>query len=1013
MRPAHVPSRTKGLEWVGLVLMAALLGSAWSAEMPEEAVSLVPDSLQAGDNFGVSLAAAKSRIVIGAHSDDTNGLDSGAVYVYGKSSSDDWSVVTKLFAQDARSGAGFGRSVAADNNTIIVGTYSQVSKNNVDSAAVYIFERLPTGTWQQVAKLSPKVALPEENFGVSLAISGGIVVVGANAEQSVESRSGAVYVFEQDSRGEWIQTARLTSSDKLMGDRFGSSVAIANSTLFVGATSAIGSINQNPDARAGAVYVYQLGPSGDWQQADKLTGFASAGGDKFGQSISADQNSLVIGAPGDPNGGAFKDAGAGYIFLRQGGNLWVEQQKIHPESPQNNANFGRSVAIYDGKVLVGARLQQASGSQRGAALVFKPDESGVWVQARQLETSSVKFGDAYADAVSLVDDMAIVGVSKSDGSRGTSPDSGAVLVFNTANYQEASQAPTPSISSSANQNRVTAHLKLRSDIATTKADDWDIYDNSPAGARITTVWDNELGAQVVELSGQGMGNGYRLGGASVELNGWNETSRFNLSWQMRTTDDFGVYIAVETAWGFRFLSYDARSKNAVPTKKGSYIFNGLGSESISGNWLTVNRDLSADLNTGEPGGNQILAVHGFYVRGNLRLHGIEFSETGSVSTPISADVNVSSRVSDSSAESVHTSSVDQGLKLFGNPVAAYGLANQLVGRAHATKSGTRQVAFAFVATTSAAVSSVRQYVIWSKKRAGYHGGTGGLVRIDIVTDENGSPSNNVMSSGTYRPDIGSNGHFNPVIMTGGQVTNGQKYWIKYTQIDSQPLVNWVSVNTLNQGLELSYQHGDTSGFRPHTVKRSDNSQAWVTSPHSGIYEVGYSNGVFQGNGYISSHAFNSKHYIGGVNRVRQKFIPNESMRVESVSVRAAKVHGRGELALRIRDAGNRELAQSYSKGFDSSASASQQAWVSFSVPGSVNLNAGQEYFLELEAPAGTLFFSYPSQSGDMYGFSLDTLGFSGEDMEKSGDSGRHWSGWKYDGRDDRKFQEMSAVVLYR
>ena len=92
----------------------------------------------------------------------------------------------------------------------------------------------------QLAKLVANDGAAKDHFGRSVAISDGIAVVGANGDDDKGSHSGSVYVFEMsspDDESSWAQVAKLTADDGAVGDWFGSSVAISDGTIVVGALS--------------------------------------------------------------------------------------------------------------------------------------------------------------------------------------------------------------------------------------------------------------------------------------------------------------------------------------------------------------------------------------------------------------------------------------------------------------------------------------------------------------------------------------------------------------------------------------------------------------------------------------------------------------------------------------------------------------------------------------------------------------------------------------------------------
>ena len=68
---------------------------------------------------------------------------------------------------------------------------------------------------------------------------------------------------------------------------------------------------------------------------------------------------------------------------------------------------------------------------------------------------------------------------------------------------------------------------------------WDIYDTSPGGASIKNVYDSDRQSRVIQLSGSGTENGYRLrndGGTK-----WENSDQFTIQWSMKYSEDFTVY----------------------------------------------------------------------------------------------------------------------------------------------------------------------------------------------------------------------------------------------------------------------------------------------------------------------------------------------------------------------------------------------------------------------------------------------------------------------------------------
>lgn len=147
---------------------------------------------------------------------------------------------------------------------------------------------------------------------------------------------------------------------------------------------------------------------------------------------------------------------------------------------------------------------------------------------------------------------------------------------------------------------------------------WTVYDSSPAGATVANVYDATVQSQVIELSGNGTANGYRLRNADdTKLN---NTSHMVAEWSMRFSEDFYIYIDVETTAGHRYLTYRPVDYNGLGA--GGYVYHGLSSDVLDGSWYTVTRDLQADLAAAQPG-VVITEVNGFLVRGSGRIDDVK------------------------------------------------------------------------------------------------------------------------------------------------------------------------------------------------------------------------------------------------------------------------------------------------------------------------------------------------------------------------------------------------------
>jgi len=152
---------------------------------------------------------------------------------------------------------------------------------------------------------------------------------------------------------------------------------------------------------------------------------------------------------------------------------------------------------------------------------------------------------------------------------------------------------------------------------------WSIYDNNPLGASITNVYDAELDSQVIQLSGDGTRNGYKLqqelpDGSFVN---WNNIVNTNIRWKMKYAENFKIYVKVNTLNGVRYLLYANYSKPAS-NNDALYLWYDISNEIASGVWQNVSRNLRVDLKNREPA-NDLTEIDAFWVKGSGFIDDVE------------------------------------------------------------------------------------------------------------------------------------------------------------------------------------------------------------------------------------------------------------------------------------------------------------------------------------------------------------------------------------------------------
>jgi len=278
----------------GSVYVFVRSDSIWS-----QTARLTPGDAAAGDLFGSSVAVSGDTMVVGAPTNDTNGVDAGSAYVFVREGST-WTEAATLTPDDGAAGDRFGCSVSVSGDTVIVGAYLD-GDNGGSSGSAYVFVR-SGWTWSQAAKLTPHDGAAFDLFGVSVSVESDTAVVGAPFDDDSGMESGSAYVFAR-SGSAWSQSAKLTAADGADADWFGVSVSVSGNIVLVGA-----SLDDDNGLDSGSAHVFVRSGS-TWQEEAKYTALGGTPYDGFGYSVSVSGDSAVAGAPY-----AGADSGAVHFF---------------------------------------------------------------------------------------------------------------------------------------------------------------------------------------------------------------------------------------------------------------------------------------------------------------------------------------------------------------------------------------------------------------------------------------------------------------------------------------------------------------------------------------------------------------------------------------------------------------------------------------------------------------------------------------------------------------------------
>lgn len=222
----------------------------------------------ANDRFGESVAIQGNTIVVGAPgSTNAGGVPTGLIYVYTRTGTT-WTHQPNPAPSDLAAQDSFGSSVAIDNNTIVAGAASKALPGNIVAGVAYVFLFNGTSLTQQ-QRIESSNPTPAARFGHAVGISGNTIVVGAPNERGTivppSAQTGAAHVFTRStSSSPWVESFAFAGSAHFM--EFGASVDIDGGTILIGAPENFSSANTGGSA------FFFVGGGSSWSAQGQVAG---------------------------------------------------------------------------------------------------------------------------------------------------------------------------------------------------------------------------------------------------------------------------------------------------------------------------------------------------------------------------------------------------------------------------------------------------------------------------------------------------------------------------------------------------------------------------------------------------------------------------------------------------------------------------------------------------------------------------------------------------------------------
>jgi len=226
--------------------------------------TLTPSDGTVRDRFGSAIDVDGDAVVIGAARDDGDDILLDRAYVF-RHDGAAWTEEAKLLASDGVPYVWFGGSVAISGDRVVVGALTEVDGRRrtwFGSAYVYEFDG---SDWAQQVKLASPNPTPEARFGVSVSVAGDALLVGALEVPGTTDppKTGVAYLYREGASG-WYHAETLAPSQAHDSNQFGYSLAISGGSAIVGAP-----YDQPIHSSEGSAFFFELVDGGETGCGDR------------------------------------------------------------------------------------------------------------------------------------------------------------------------------------------------------------------------------------------------------------------------------------------------------------------------------------------------------------------------------------------------------------------------------------------------------------------------------------------------------------------------------------------------------------------------------------------------------------------------------------------------------------------------------------------------------------------------------------------------------------------------
>ncbi len=363
-------------------------GAAYLMSISNGAVvrRLQPVAVAPGDSFGIAVAMTGRYLVVGApSSDDTAGLNQGAVYVFDALNGN---LLHRLLAPDAAADDGFGYSVAVSGHYVAVGAPSK----NSSRGRAYVFDAV---TGQSLSMPDPSGLAVGDKYGHAVALSGSKLLAGAP-----NAGGGSGLFVVQD-----ILTSSGLHSETWVGG-YGRQIVAHGRFFAVSAPAAGLSMTSQGMVRVFEVTYLSTGPVpfrlvGEFIQPSPVTG-----SERLGTSIALNDDTLVAGSPGRTNVAAVVGSVMKFGPLTSQLNTAVDTPGHREVASRGQGTPDRAGTAFDSFTQLALAPSSTLGTQRLAFDAGLTGRRAAWGSDTNLDGhlfTLARTGDTFSGGVAVTD----------------------------------------------------------------------------------------------------------------------------------------------------------------------------------------------------------------------------------------------------------------------------------------------------------------------------------------------------------------------------------------------------------------------------------------------------------------------------------------------------------------------------------------------------------------------------------------------------------------------------------